>query len=213
MKRYYYYNSNNGGKLPVMKNEDGSYTIFDCKTKKPQQKFTDKMIHSFGKNGRDIFEKRCTIVRVKSMEELLDRMDKAQKLYDVVIRAQKELFEAQTQIQSLLYPILTYTETKAMGCTDIIYWKNEPITNPETGNEFFKPEEANEILTNRKKEYLENFKNYLEEKKKMQNEGGDFHFPGEIEDIDDSCYIWDAEDYLDDLIDEENRDSSKFVSF
>ena len=213
MKRYYYYNSNNGGKLPVMKNEDGSYTIFDCKTKKAQQKFTDRMIHSFGKNGRDIFEKRCTIVRVKSMEELLDRMDKAQKLYDVVIRAQKELLEAQTQIQSLLYPILTYTETKAMGCTDIIYWKNEPITNPETGNEFFKPEEANEILTNRKKEYLENFKNYLEEKKKMQNEGGDFHFPGEIEDIDDSCYIWDAEDYLDDLIDEENRDSSKFMSF
>lgn len=34
----------------------------------------------------------------------------------------------------------SYTETKAMGCTDIVYWDGEPQTNPKTGNEFFAPE-------------------------------------------------------------------------
>ncbi len=203
MNKYFYYNSNSGGRLPVEMNEKGNYTIYDQRTREPLQLFTDKMIHSFGKNGRQIFEKHCTLVRVKCLEELFERMDKADKLLEIIIRAQNELSEAISQRNSLLFPVLSYADTKAMGCTDVIYWEYESIMNPETGNEFFKPEDAKEILANRKKEYLEKFKDELAEKEKMQNEGGDYHFPGEIEDIEDSCYIWDAEDYLDDLIDEE----------
>lgn len=203
MKKYFYFNANNGGRLPVVMNEDGSYTIFDQKSRKPLQSYTDKMIHSFGKNGCQIFEKRLIRARVKSIEDLIERMDKADKLTEIIIRAQDELYAAENQRKSLLFPVLTYAETKEMGCTDIVYWQYESILNPETGNEFFKPEEAKEILNNRKKEYYEKYKDELAEKKKMQNEGGDLHFPDEIEDIDDSCYIWDAGDYLDDLIDEE----------
>ena len=210
MEKYFYYNTNNGGILPVVMNEDGSYTIYDQKSRKPQQSFTDKMIHSFGKNGRQIFEKRCTQVRVKCLDDLFERMDKADKFSEIITRAQNELLEAENQRISLLFPVLTYAETKAMGCTDIVYWEYESIINPETGNEFFKPEEAKEVLANRKKEYYEKYKDDLAEKEKIQNEGGDFHFPGEIENIDDSCYIWDAEDYLDDLIDEENKTINKY---
>jgi len=204
MERYLYYNTNNGRLLPVVMNEDGSYTIYDQRSKKPLQSFTNKMIHSFGKNGKQIFKKHCTLARVKCLDDLFERMDKADKLTEIIIRAQNELYEAESQRKSLLYPVLSYAETKSMGCTDIVYWENEPIINPETGNEFFKSEEAKEILANCKKEYLEKFKNELAEKKKMQNEGGDFHFLGEIENIEDSCYIWDAGDYLDNLIDGEN---------
>ena len=205
MEKYFYFNTKNGGILPVVMNEDGSYTIYDQKSRKPLQSFTDKMIHSFGKNGRQIFEKRCILVRVKSLEDLFERMDKADKLTEIIIRAQNDLLEAENQRNLLLFPVLTYTETKAMGCTDIVYWEYESIINPETGNEFFRPEEAKEILANRKKEYFEKYKDDLTEKEKMQTEGGNYYFPGEIEDIDYSCYIWQAEDYLNDLIDEEKQ--------
>jgi len=37
---------------------------------------------------------------------------------------------------------MTYKETKEMGCTDMVYWDNEPVINPKTGNEFFSPSDA-----------------------------------------------------------------------
>ena len=46
MKKYFYFNTNNGGRLPVVMNEDGSYTIFDQKSRKSLQSFTEKLIRS-----------------------------------------------------------------------------------------------------------------------------------------------------------------------
>ena len=46
MKKYFYFNTNNGGRLPVVMNEDGSYTIFDQKSRKSLQSFTEKLISS-----------------------------------------------------------------------------------------------------------------------------------------------------------------------
>ena len=205
MTRYFYYRTNNGGRLPVVMNEDGSYTIYNQKNRKPLQSFTNKMIRSFGKNGLQVFQNRCEIARVKDLEDLFDRMDKADKLLTVVIRAQNELYDAKKQMNEVLYPELTYADTKAMGCTAIVYWQYESLTNPETGNEFFRPEEAKKILENRKKEYFEKYKNELEEKEKEHNKGNEYHFPDEIEDINDSCYIWENAVLLEDLVWQEEK--------
>ena len=187
MEKFFYYNTNNGGRLPVVMNENGSYTIYDRKSRKPLQAFTDKMIHSFGKNGQQIFEKRCTLVRVKSLEDLFERMDKADKLTEIIIRAQNELYKAESQRKKLLYPVLSYADTKSMECTDIVYWNGEPQTNPVTGNEFFTPEDAKTLFAKLKVEHAD-----------------------EIEDEDDegwqvSNYIWENAGLLEDLIFEEEN--------
>ncbi|MBO6031409.1 MAG: hypothetical protein J6Q22_08045 [Prevotella sp.] len=185
MAKFYYYNTGNGRKCPVMKNDDGGYTIYDLKSRKPLKGLTDKLIHSFGKDGLRIFEKRCTIARVKGLEDLFDRMDKADKLTEIIIRLDKELYEAASQRKSLLYPVLSYADTKSMGCTDIVYWDNERQNNPETGNEFFRPQDAINLFEKLKMEYAD-----------------------EIEDEHDEVwqcthYIWHNADLLDDLIQEE----------
>ena len=192
--------------------------VFDRKTKKPLVQFTEKLLHDnliYEEEQLEYFERKCVEVKVNSLDELCDWLDKYDNLLLKKQAAESSLRDAENDLFKILKketnmypdkpdkPKKSYAETKAMGCTDIVYWEYESIINPETGNEFFKPEEAKEILANRKKEYFEKFKDELAEKKKMQNEGGDYRFPGEIDDIDDSCYIWDAGDYLDDLIDEE----------
>lgn len=187
MEKFFYYNTKNGKKLPVVKNGNGDYTIFNQRNRKPLQSFTDKLIHSFGKNGRQIFENHCTVARVKSLDDLFDRMDKADKLLEIVIHAENELREAKEKIRSLLYPVLSYTETKAMGCTDIVYWDGEPQANPETGNEFFTPEDAKALYTKLKEVHAD-----------------------EIEDEDDeawiaSNHIWKDAASLEDLVLEEEE--------
>lgn len=205
MEKFFYYNTKNGKILPVVKNGNGDYTIFNQRSRKPLQSFTDKLIHSFGKNGRQIFENHCTVARVKSLDDLFDRMDKADKLLEIVIHAENELREAKEKIRSLLYPVLSYTETKAMGCTDIVYWDGEPQTNPKTGNEFFAPEDAKILFASLK---AEKAKEIAEKLREIVLE----HNISEDEDEFDAEYYWNLDNYiweeaanLDDLIDEEKK--------
>lgn len=187
MKKYFYYNTKNGGMLPVMKHEDGSFTIYDLKSRKPLQAFTDRLIHSFGKEGLQIFERRCTMVRVKNLEELFERMDKAEQLSKTIIRTQKELHEAENQRHSLLYPVLSYVDTKSMGCTDIVYWDGEPQHNPMTGNEFFTPEDAKTLFNKLKVEHANEIEYESDEVWTASN------------------YIWENADLLEDLVWEEEN--------
>ncbi len=221
MERYFFYTSNQGRgyKYPLVKNEQGEVMVYDRKTIKPLPQFTDKLLHDnlvLEKEQIDRFVNKCIEVKVNSIDGLCGWLDKYDNLVSKKQAAEEFLRDADNNLLKILkeetnmYPDMycdkpkkSYAETKTMGCTDIVYWEYESIINPETGNEFFRPEQAKEILENRKKEYLEKYKDELAEKEKMQNEGGDLNFPGEIENIDDSCYIWDAGDYLDDLIDEE----------
>ena len=48
--KYFYYSTKGGGKSPVVMNENGIFTIFDCNGK-PLQKHTDNLLHSFGEDS------------------------------------------------------------------------------------------------------------------------------------------------------------------
>jgi hypothetical protein len=199
---YFYYSTKGGGKSPVVMNENGIFTIFD-RNGKPLQKHTDNLLHSFGEDSVKKFLKRCTELNVHSLTELLDWQNQYEKLSFDISLAERNLYEAKKELYSFLYPIKTYLETKAMGCTDIVYWNYEPIENPKTRNEFFTPEDAKATLNSMKREYEEKYHDNLIEKERLQSEGINLHFPGEIDM--ESCYIWDAGDYLDDLIDQEEK--------
>jgi hypothetical protein len=202
MKNFYYYSTKDGGKSPVVMNENGIITIFNRKGK-PLQKFTDNLLHSFDKDSVKRFLKRCTEVNVQSLTELLDWINLYDKLSLNVSLAECNLNEAKKELYSFLYPVKTYVETKAMGCTDIVYWNYEPVENPKTRNEFFTPEDAIATLNSKKREYEEMYHDELMEKERLQADGGDLRFCGETDM--ESCYIWDAADYLDDLIDLEEK--------
>lgn len=100
---------------------------------------------------------------------------------------------------------MTYKETKEKGYTDIVYWKNEPIINPKTGNEFFSPEDAEETF---KKLKTDNAKEIAEELEKIKEnrhiDDDEVEFTAE--------YFWEIENYiwkdaacLDDLVYEEEN--------
>ena len=101
--------------------------------------------------------------------------------------------------------MMTYKETKEMGCTDIVYWKSEPQTNPKTGNEFFTPEDAKSLFVKLKEEHA----------KEIEEELNDIIFKHNIsedEDEFDAEYYWNIDNYiwqdaanLDDLIQEEEN--------
>lgn len=101
--------------------------------------------------------------------------------------------------------MMTYKETKEMGCTDIVYWKSEPQTNPKTGNEFFTPEDAKSLFVKLKEEHA----------KEIEEELNDIIFKHNIsedEDEFDAEYYWKIDNYiwedaanLDDLIQEEEN--------
>lgn len=220
---YYFYTSNQGRgrKYPIVKNEQGDVMVYDRKTIKPLPQFTDRLLRdnlALEKEQIDrFFDWKCIEVKVNSISELCGWLDKYDKLVLKKRAAEESLKNAENNLFKILkeetnmypdkpgMPKKSYSETKAMGCTDIVYWKYESLTNPETGNEFFRPEEAKKLLENRKKEYFEKYKNELEEKEKEHNKGNDYHFPDEIEDINDSCYIWENADLLEDLVWQEEK--------
>ena len=107
--------------------------------------------------------------------------------------------------RSSVLVMMTYKETKEMGCTDIVYWKSEPQTNPKTGNEFFTPEDAKSLFVKLKEEHA----------KEIEEELNDIIFKHNIsedEDEFDAEYYWNIDNYiwqdaanLDDLIQEEEN--------
>ena len=199
-KKFYYYLSKEGNKLPLVI-EDGRITIFDRKNKKPLQKFTENLLHSFGKNAKHAIQKRIIEASVNSMDELYVWLDKYDDLYLKLNKAKDEERKILNEINSFLYPRMTYAKTKEIGCTDIVYWDNEPIINPKTNNEFFTHEDAVSLLEKKKREYYDEFHNELKEKKNCEEKGHTLSFPGEIDM--ESSYIWEDAAMLDDLIEEE----------
>ncbi len=203
-------------RVPVVLSEDGTITFYDL-SGEPDHDLTSRMMHVWSEEIRKHFSdlNRCETTPAKTLEELIEWTNK-------VTNAEQRLLEAKKQIEILAKEPLaiersiikdlawlqhrlkekyTYQETLQMGCTDIVYWNNESLTNPKTGNEFFTPEDAKSILQSMKSSYLEKNYYYLQEKKKDEEKGEEFHFPGEIDM--EYCYIWENADLLYDLVDEE----------
>ena len=193
MKKYYFYTSNqeNGKTYPVVKDEKDQLMMYDCDTKKPLS-YLKKQIP----RCRDINESQlvdfCEKINVNTLDELCIKAKEYEELRHIKIQEESNFHSACAKVVqfencNFISRIpMTYKETKAMGCTDIVYWEGETLTNPKTRNEFFSHQDAVSLLENKKQEYLETYKD-----------------EGEI-DLD-TCYIWEEAARLDDLIWEEEN--------
>lgn len=199
MERYFFYTSNQGRghKYPIVKNEQGDVMVYDRKTIKPLPQFKDRLLRDnliSGKEQIDRFIEKCVEVKVNSIGELCGWLDK----YDNLVSKKREAEEFLKDADNNLFKILkeetnmypdkpgmqkkSYAETKAMGCTDIVYWDGEPQTNPETGNEFFTPDDARSLFTQLKEKHADDIEDEFDEVWTASN------------------YIWEKADLLEDLI-------------
>lgn len=199
MERFFYYTSNQGkGRTyPVVKNEKGVFMVYDRKDKRLLPQFTDKLLHDNGiheKGQLELFEMKCVEVKVNSIDDLCAWLERYDKISSEIKNAEETLHIAKNILHNMLkentymYPDvqrITYAETKAMGCTDIVYRNDEQMINPKTGNEFFAPEDAKKTFETIKKEHAGEIENEFNEVWTASN------------------YIWEEADLLDDLIMEE----------
>lgn len=227
MDNYYFYTANQGrgNVYPVVKNEEGQFMIYDMETKQPLPEFTTKLLHDlliFESDQISRFEDRCTKVRVNSLGDLFAWLAKYNKISTEKTAAEDALCTAKDNLFAMLkedtdmFPDnspITYAETKVMGCTDIVYWNGEPVTNPETNNEFFTPEDAKEVFAKLKAEevfaklkdeHAEEIEKVLSDLQQKYVENQDDE-SDPMEDWSASNYIWEQADLLDDLIYEETN--------
>ncbi len=182
-----------------MKNEEGDFMVYDREEKRPLPQFTNKLLHDnliFEDSQMDQFEKKLVQVKVNSIDDLCVWLEKYDKKTSEVDVAEERLSIAKNNLHMMLkedtymYPNvhrITYAETKAMGCTDVVYWNDEPQTNPKTGNEFFTPEDAKEKFETLKTEQAEEIEDELDDAWTA------------------SHYIWKDAAWLDDLVYEEEN--------
>lgn len=201
MEKFFFYTSNQGrGKTyPILKNENGNVMVYDRETVKPLPQFTDKLLRDkliLEKEQIEQFFAECVEVKVNSIDELCVWLNKYDKLLLEKRKAEDALRVADLNLVKILkeetykYPDLkklSYAETKAMGCTDIVYWNSEPVTNPETGNEFFTPEDAKKVFETLKKEHADEIEDEFDDTWTASN------------------YIWENSAHLEDLVWEEEN--------
>lgn len=217
MEKYFFYVSNQGRgyAYPIVKNGEGNFMIYDRKSKRPLPQATKELLHDlliYEKSQMEQFEGRLIEVKVDSLDDLCVWLDKYDKAVLEKKAAEEALFTASCHLKKLLredtnmYPSpISYAETKSMGCTDIVYWKSEPQTNPKTGNEFFTPEDAKILFAKLKEEHAKEIEEEINVIKSKHNiSENDDEFDAEEYWKTDN-YIWQDAANLDDLIQEEEN--------
>lgn len=194
MKHYYFYTSNqgNGKTYPVVKDENGQLIVYDCDTKKTLPDLKKQILRC-----REICESRlvdyCEEINVNTLDELCIKAKEYEELRREWLRhisfqaeSAGKLIQFKKSYFTSQIPT-TYAKTKKMGCTDIVYWNNEPQINPKTNNEFFTPEDAGDLFEKLKQEHADEIEDEEDEVWKASN------------------YIWEQAALLDDLIWEEKN--------
>lgn len=184
MEKYFYYETSGSHGYAVVKGNNGNYVFYDIENQKQSIQASDGVLGHFKKmypnTWMEMFETTATEVKVKSINELFQWIQKYNELTTNVELADASLNKAKKALKEFLNPVIdmSLSELRDKGYIYKVFWNSLERENTKIGDCWFTEEEANKEIESLKQAFG---KEYNEE----------------------SCYIYNASDEMDDQIDDE----------
>ena len=184
MEKYFYYETSGYHRYAVVKDNNGNYVFYDIENQKQSIQAADGVLGHFKEmhpnSWMEMFETTATEVKVKSINELFQWIQKYNELTTNVELAEASLLQAKGALEMFLNPVIkmSLSELRDKGYIYKVFWNSLERENTKIGDCWFTEEEANKEIESLKQAFG---KEYNEE----------------------NCYIYNASDEMDDQIDDE----------